>query len=210
MYSIYLLISDLVLRPDGRTDVKRHKFSRVEHFKLGHYPPWGVLVFPRVLVQLVRLKGSTHHHRGECCGVQPDLDALPSGVKRLARPSQLACEASRRAPPWPSLAAAAPGALEADGSLRRRYRIARCNSPRTPDTGMPESGPGHGRVGDLGSRSAGIASPLGGGGVPARGSSGHRRASRLWESRSYHHITTRCTVATHEPNFLSSSRHIQR
>ena len=43
MYSIYLLISDLVLRPDGRTDVKRHKFSRVEHFKLGHYPATTVL-----------------------------------------------------------------------------------------------------------------------------------------------------------------------
>jgi hypothetical protein len=85
--------------------------------------------------------------------------------------------------------------------LRRRYRSTRCNSQRIPDTGTPESGPVHGRAGDLGSHSAGIASPSGEGGVPARGYSCHRPASRLWGSRSDRNITICGTVATDEPRY---------
>jgi hypothetical protein len=94
------------------------------------------------------------------------------------------------APPGHSPAAAAPGSLAADGSWRRRYRSARGHSQRTPGTGRPDRGPVHGSAGDLGSRSAGLASPLGGGGVPARGDSGHRPASRLWGKRSDRNMTT--------------------
>jgi hypothetical protein len=107
-------------------------------------------------------------------------------------------------PPWQCRAAAAPGLREADGSLRRRYRSTRCYSQCTPGTGTPESGPVHGRAADLGSRSAGIASPLGEDGVPARGYSCHRPATRLWGSRSYGNITTCGTVATHEPKNLKT------
>jgi hypothetical protein len=128
-----------------------------------------------------------------------------------ARDGAVGVTASTRVPggPWvhpsQSRAATVPGSLAADGSSRRRYRLARCHSPRSPDTGRPENGPGHGTAADGGSRSAGILSLLGGGGVPARGCSGHRPTSRFLGSRSYWDLTTCCTVATYEPKFYIQS-----
>jgi hypothetical protein len=45
---------------------------------------WGVLVFPRVLVQFVGLKGSAGHDASRRGGVQVGLDALPQGMQLFA------------------------------------------------------------------------------------------------------------------------------
>lgn len=49
-----------------------------------------MLCFPRVLVQLVCLKGGAHHDFGRGCVVQMSLDTLPQGVELFARQAQLA------------------------------------------------------------------------------------------------------------------------
>ena len=56
---------------------------------------WGVLFFPRVLIQLIRLKGRTGHHLGGSRVVQIGLDALPQGMELFPRQAQLAREARR-------------------------------------------------------------------------------------------------------------------
>ena len=45
---------------------------------------WGVLCFPRVLVQFVRLKGGAGHQVGGRGRVQMGLETLPQGMQRLA------------------------------------------------------------------------------------------------------------------------------
>ena len=45
---------------------------------------WGVLVFPRVLIPFIGLKGGAVHHVGRGGGVTIDVDALSQGVEVLA------------------------------------------------------------------------------------------------------------------------------
>jgi hypothetical protein len=57
---------------------------------------WGVLLFPRVLVERIRLTGGAGHDRGRRGRVPMGLEALPQGVELCARHPQLARQARRR------------------------------------------------------------------------------------------------------------------
>jgi hypothetical protein len=52
-----------------------------------------VLVFPGVLVELVRLTGGAGHHAGRRGRVEVGLEALPQGLERFARQAQFTREA---------------------------------------------------------------------------------------------------------------------
>jgi hypothetical protein len=56
---------------------------------------WGVLFFPRVLVQLVGLKSGAGHDIGRRGLIEVGLEALPQGMELLARQAQFAREARR-------------------------------------------------------------------------------------------------------------------
>jgi len=45
---------------------------------------WGVLGFPRVLIELIGLKGGARHDPGGRGRVQIGLDALPEGMELFA------------------------------------------------------------------------------------------------------------------------------
>ena len=103
----------------------------------------GRAFFPRVVVQLVRLTGGTHHHVGGRRGVQMGLEALPQGVELWARPWHCHAAGARG---WPAVAE----------SWQKRSRCAACRNPRTPDSGRMGKALDHGTSTARGGRTGGI------------------------------------------------------
>ena len=81
------------------------------------------------------------------------------------------------APPWQSLAAAAPVWPVVGEFLRRRSLSAAYRSSGTPDNGRRESGPEPGTTAALCCRSAGSANRLGGGAAPTTSGKRYRRVT---------------------------------